>query len=117
MDNRSVLVASTSVGASPTKLVRMWGKMEKKYTDVQQPKSISEYNTSMGIVDQIDRLISFYHVRTRKWPVQVFFHFNDLAIVNSWIEYGLDQKALGHRRKKQKASWTSWSSICALVSL
>jgi hypothetical protein len=85
MDNQCVTVASTSLGACPTKLVRRWGKMENKYIDMQQPKSISAYNTSMGGVGLNDRLISFYHIsmRTRKWPVQVFFHFTDLAIVNS----------------------------------
>jgi hypothetical protein len=71
MDNRSVLVASTSVGASPTNLVRRWDKKDKKNIDAQQPKSISAYNTSMDGVDLSDRLISFYCIsmRTRKWPV------------------------------------------------
>jgi hypothetical protein len=108
IENRSVPVAFTSVGASPTNLVRRWDKMENKYTDVQLPKSISVYNASMGGVDLNDSLISFYRisVRTRKWPVQVFFPFIDLAIVNSWIEYKLDQKAFGHRTKTSQTSWS-----------
>jgi hypothetical protein len=57
------LAASTSVGASPTNLVR-WGNMEKKYTDVQQPKSISAHNTSMGelyLNDKIDFILLYFH--------------------------------------------------------
>lgn len=102
MDNRSVLLASTGSGATPTHHVRRWDKKNKTYVDVEQPKTIHNYNMSMGGVDLSDRMISFYRIstRTKKWPVRVLFHFIDLAIVNSWLEYRLDQKALGHRRNQ-----------------
>ena len=43
----------------------------------------------MGRVDKIDYLISLYRikVKTRKWLVHMFFHFLDLAVANSWLEY------------------------------
>ena len=106
MDNRSVLMASTASGARPIHRVRRWDKKNKTYIDVEQPKSIHNYNMSMGGVDLSDRMISFYRIgtRTKKWPVRVFFHFIDLAVVNSWIEYRLDQKALDTH---QSRSWIS----------
>jgi hypothetical protein len=54
----------------------------------------------MGGMHLNDTMISYYRIsmRTTKWPVQAF-HFIGLAIVNSWIEYRLDQNALGHRRR------------------
>jgi hypothetical protein len=71
-----VLVASTSLGASPTNLVRRWDKRNEMYIDMQQPKSISAYNTSMGGLDLSDRM---FYMRTKKWLVRVFFHCINLT--------------------------------------
>ncbi|XP_068082115.1 piggyBac transposable element-derived protein 3-like [Anabrus simplex] len=85
MDNRSVLMASSATGAKPLQYIRRWDKREKKYILVPCPKTVPSYNHSMGGVDLCDRMIAFYRIimRTRKWPVRVFWHFIDLAIVNS----------------------------------
>ena len=100
MDNRSVSMASTSSGSAPLTDVRRWDKKNSKYILVPCPNSVSSYNRSMGGVDLCDRLISYYRIcmRTKKWPVRVFWHFIDLAITNSWIEYRQDCYARGDRK-------------------
>jgi len=100
MDNRSVTMASTSTGSAPVTDVRRWDKKNSKYILVPCPNSINSYNSSMGGVDLCDRLISYYRncMRTKKWSVRVFWHFVDLAITNSWIEYRQDCYVRGDRK-------------------
>lgn len=100
MDNRSVTVASTFTGASPLHDVRRWDKKESKYVLVPCPDTVARYNKSMGGVDLCDRIISYYRIamRTKKWPVRVFWHFVDLVISNCWNEYRLDRIAFGDRK-------------------
>lgn len=101
MDNRSVLMASTKHMAEPVHDVKRYDKKEKKYVLVPRPFVIEEYNRSMGGVDLADRLIAYYRIsmRTKKWPVRFCFHFVDMAITNSWIEYRQDRIALGMPKK------------------
>ncbi|CAH2010815.1 unnamed protein product [Acanthoscelides obtectus] len=89
MDNRSVTMASSSTGSAPQTDVRRWDKKNSKYIFVPCLNSVTSYNRSMGGVDLCDSLIYYYRIcmRTKKCPVRVFWHFIDLAITNSWIEY------------------------------
>ncbi|CAH2010736.1 unnamed protein product [Acanthoscelides obtectus] len=100
MDNRSVTMASSSTGSAPQTDVRRWDKKNSKYILVPCPNSVTSYNRSMGGVDLCDRLISYYRIcmRTKKWPVRVFWHFIDLSITNSCIEYRQDCNARGDRK-------------------
>ncbi|KAH9377613.1 hypothetical protein HPB48_021341 [Haemaphysalis longicornis] len=64
--------------------------------------SIRFYNKHKGEVDLNDLLISLYRTRmkTKKWPVKVIFHFNDLALVNSWLNYKEDTKEAGYTKSQ-----------------
>lgn len=45
-------------------------------------------------------------MKTEKWTVNVFFHFLDLAIYNSWMEYRSDAKLIGIPKSKVKSFLT-----------
>lgn len=44
MDNKSVLLASTSIGKNPEREVRQWDKSTVQYKDVKCPAVVSMYN-------------------------------------------------------------------------
>lgn len=88
-DNRAVTVVSTFVGAQPTSSIERWDRSSKAKVDVVCPNAISTYSKSMGGVDLLDALISFYriHLRPNKYYHRLFFHFVDMAIVIGWLLY------------------------------
>jgi len=46
----------------------------------------------MGGVDFLDQLMSYYRVfiKSKKWTLRVIFHFVDVAVCASWLEYKKD---------------------------
>jgi hypothetical protein len=67
-------------------------EIERKEKDgtkkkINCPKAISTYNKNMGFVDKFDQLKSLYEVdrKSKKWWHRIFFHFLDVAVINSYI--------------------------------
>ncbi|XP_060942279.1 piggyBac transposable element-derived protein 4-like [Limanda limanda] len=55
--------------------------------DIPVPPAVNDYNRSMAGVDFSGALIGFYKVlhKSNKWYMKFFFHFMDIAIVNSFL--------------------------------
>ena len=88
-NNNVVYVASTFVGMGNIDKVKRWSKKDKDYIDADHPEIIKYYNDFIGVVDLMDRLISYYSMtfRTKRWPTRVILHLLSMSVVNSWIEY------------------------------
>ncbi|GFR29276.1 piggyBac transposable element-derived protein 3 [Trichonephila clavata] len=88
-DKKSVLLLSSAFGIKPEGNSKWWAKEQRQRVDVRQPAVVRSYNTYMGGVDMMDRLISYYRIftRTKKLTVHVYAHFLNMATCNAWIMY------------------------------
>lgn len=86
---------SNFVGRGQSRIVKRWDKIHKKYVLIEQPEIIDKYNNGMGGVDLLDQLLSYYRIfiKSKKWTLRVIFHFIDLAVCASYIEYLQECKA------------------------
>lgn len=105
MDNSSVILFSTFVGIGEIDKVKRWDKKTKAHILVERPEVVQCYNKFMGGVDKCDHLLSLYRIfiKSRKWTLRVLFHFIDVAVVNSWLEYirACDAENVPRKRRLQ----------------
>ena len=97
-DNRPVYVASNYMNAIPPTIVKRWSSEDQKEIEVSCPNLIPEYNSFMGQIDNIGRLLSLYRIKIdsrKRFYLKIFYHFADLAIINSWLLYRRDSDDMG----------------------
>lgn len=88
-DNGLVLMVSNYAENDLASQARCWSKKEGRFTDIEMPTMVVEYNSHMGGVDLCNMLLSFYriHCRSTKYYMHVVFYCIGVAIVNGWLLY------------------------------
>ncbi|XP_055885721.1 piggyBac transposable element-derived protein 4-like [Biomphalaria glabrata] len=88
-DNKTVSLVSTMHSANEFNYVNRRTKNNGVFEQlkVKQPQLVGDYNSFMGGVDKSDQLLNKYNMlrKTNKYWKTLFFHFIDIARVNSYI--------------------------------
>ena len=89
MDSGPVTTSSSYVGPGNIGNVKRWSGKEKAHIEVPGPDNIQHYTRFLGGVDLLDLLIALYRIslRTKQWNVKMIFHFVEVGLANSWLEY------------------------------
>ena len=97
-----MILASNHEGIHPEDECRRWSKRDRKFIAVSRPAVVRLYNRSMGGVDLLDRMVSYYRTsaRTKKWTVRVIHHMLDVTATNCWIEYKNELERTGQGERK-----------------
>lgn len=95
-DKKAINFISTYTAVEPLGTCQRWDAVEKKKIDVQRPKIVKEYNKYMGGVDLSDMLLEIYRIdlKSTKSYFRIVNYVIGVAIVNSWLLYREDCKAL-----------------------
>lgn len=88
-DRKIVHMISSYAGLEPKDTAKRWDGKNKTYINVERPNAVAVYNKYMGGVDMCDRMVAHYPHKTKnkKFYLRIFFHFMNVALVNSWILY------------------------------
>uniref|UniRef100_A0A8C4IJE8 PiggyBac transposable element-derived protein domain-containing protein n=1 Tax=Dicentrarchus labrax TaxID=13489 RepID=A0A8C4IJE8_DICLA len=93
-------------GDSTRRRVKEDGQWHNK--NIPVPDAIRDYNRYMGGVDLSDAMIQYYSVRgkTMRWYKTFFYHFVDIAVVNSYILFkllaiGRGETPMSHKRFRE----------------
>jgi len=91
MDKRMVTVLTTIHSDEVAMVERRSRHATGGREVVEKPLAIVQYNKHMKGVDQADQLLSYYGFghRTVKWWRRAFFFLLDMAVVNSYVLYTL----------------------------
>jgi len=87
-DKRDVLMLSTFHSGKLVN-VKAGKKRSKKGEPIQKPDCVVDYNSSMGGIDRVDQLSSYYTPlrKSLKWYRKVVLHVLDISMVNAYIFY------------------------------
>ncbi|XP_033973808.1 piggyBac transposable element-derived protein 3-like [Trematomus bernacchii] len=95
-DSRAVTLVSSFAGPHPVQRIQRWDKANKTYVEVERPYIVVTYNKYMGGVDLLDSFTAKYKfpMKSRRWYVYIFWHTIILAVINAWLLYKRDCRAL-----------------------
>ena len=73
--------------------MKRWDFGENVEKDIDCPAQIPEYNSFMGQTKNIGRLLTLYRIKIdnrKRFYLRIFFHYANLAVINSWLLYRRD---------------------------
>lgn len=113
IDKRAVSALSSF--HDPTKFIKVnQRQFDGSVKEIDKPEIIHDYNIHMNNVDKLDQLKKYYEVdrKSRKWWHRIFFHFLDVALVNSY----LISKSLGYNLPLKDFKLDIISGLCQAES-
>lgn len=95
-DNKVVTMLSTDLGVEPVTKCQRYCSDTKNKEDVPCPNVIKSYNANMGGIDKSDMLVHLYKtpLKSKRWYMRLFAYIIDLCLINAWLLYRRDCKAL-----------------------
>ncbi|XP_044213985.1 piggyBac transposable element-derived protein 3-like [Thunnus albacares] len=101
-DNGAVTLVSSFAGPEPVQKIQRWDNAAKTYIKVERPFIVGTYNKYMGGVDLLDSFAAKYKfpMKSHRWYIYIFWHTIILAVINAWLLYKRDCKALKVSRKE-----------------
>ncbi|KAF3847290.1 hypothetical protein F7725_020318 [Dissostichus mawsoni] len=95
-DSRAVTLVSSFAGPDPVQNIQRWDKANKTYVEIERPSIVGTYNKYMGGLDLLDSFTAKYKfpMKSRRWYVYIFWHTIILAVINAWLLYKRECKAL-----------------------
>ncbi|XP_069957776.1 piggyBac transposable element-derived protein 2 isoform X1 [Cherax quadricarinatus] len=112
-DTKVVTLVTTDIGVEPMSLVERYNKGTKRKEKISCPAVIKNYNANMGGIDKSNMLVHLYKtpMKSKRWYMRLFAYIIDLAVVNAWVLYCRDSRAIKQKCMQLKYFRNSISEI------
>lgn len=89
-------------GPEAVEKIQCWDRATKRYVEVGRPCIVGVYDKFMGGVDMLDLFVAKYifPLKSHWWYIHIFWHTIILAVIDAWLLYKWDCKALNAPKKK-----------------
>ncbi|CAI6348887.1 unnamed protein product [Macrosiphum euphorbiae] len=100
-DKKTITLASNFITSGQSDKIERYDRKKKSYIEVSRPEIVKLYNDTIRGVFINDHLTSIYRVflKSQEWTLHMLFHFFDMGICNSWLEYTNDAQATNLPKK------------------
>lgn len=94
-EKKTVTFASNYITSGQPDKIECYDKKKKSYIEVSRPEVVKLYNETIRGIFLHDHLSSIYRIflKSQEWTLHMLFHFFDMGISNSWLEYTNDAQA------------------------
>lgn len=114
-DNRVVTLLSTYMGGEPIYSVCRYCSDTKRKEPISCPAVIKSYNANMGGINESDMPVHLYrmHMKSNRWYMRMVAYAIDVSLMNAWIMYRRDIKALAVDGLLLKNFWIQEFRSCS----
>jgi len=94
-EKKTVTFASNYITSGQPDKIECYDKKKKSYIGVSRPEVVKLYNETIRGIFLHDHLTSIHRIflKSQEWTLHMLFHFFDMGICNSWLEYTNDAQA------------------------
>jgi len=100
-DKKTITIASNCMTSGQPDIIDCYDSEKKSHIKINRPEIVKLYTETIKGIFINDQLTSIYRkfLKSQEWTLHMLFHFIDMGVCNSWLEYTNDAQATNLPKK------------------